>query len=188
MPPGGAVEEVSIEAILQPQQYLSRLVPFPAPDDVAKIVESLDARRRDNQRFSRRTAMRGERMRHPRRHHQQIPAPRDDDILPGQQVERTIQDVEQLGGMIVPVRHRAIGTAAERDPVAAQRPRGRTAIGGLGISILPPASVRAVTAHVAIIPLTPPLRRDICAVTAATRPPAGPAQALLTILQADISR
>jgi hypothetical protein len=46
---------------------------------------------------------------------------------------------------------------------------------GLGISILPPASVRAVTAHVATIPITPPLRRDICAVTAATyRPPAPP--------------
>jgi DNA-binding transcriptional LysR family regulator len=53
---------------------------------------------------------------------------------------------------------------------------------GLGISILPPASVRAVTAHVATIPITPPLRRDICAVTAATHPPTGPAQALLDLL------
>jgi DNA-binding transcriptional LysR family regulator len=53
---------------------------------------------------------------------------------------------------------------------------------GLGISILPPASVRAVTAQVATIPITPPIRRDICAVTAATHPPTGPAQALLDLL------
>jgi DNA-binding transcriptional LysR family regulator len=59
---------------------------------------------------------------------------------------------------------------------------------GLGISILPPASVRAVTAQVSTIPITPPLRRDICAVTAATHPPTGPAQALLDLLTADISR
>jgi len=58
---------------------------------------------------------------------------------------------------------------------------------GLGISVLPPASVRAVTAHVATIPITPPLRRDICAVTAATHPPTGSAQALLDLLAADIS-
>jgi DNA-binding transcriptional LysR family regulator len=58
---------------------------------------------------------------------------------------------------------------------------------GLGISILPPASIRAVTAHVATIPLTPPLRRDICAVTAAAHPPTGPAQALLDLLAADIN-
>jgi DNA-binding transcriptional LysR family regulator len=58
---------------------------------------------------------------------------------------------------------------------------------GLGISILPPMSVRAVTAHVATIPITPPLRRDICAVTAATHPPTGPAQALLDLLAADIN-
>jgi len=58
---------------------------------------------------------------------------------------------------------------------------------GLGISILPPASVRAVTAHVATIPITPPLRRDICAVTAATHTPTGLAQALLDLLAADIS-
>jgi len=47
--------------------------------------------------------------------------------------------------------------------------------------------VRAVAAQVATIPITPPLRRDICAVTAATHPPTGPAQALLGLLAADIS-
>jgi len=53
---------------------------------------------------------------------------------------------------------------------------------GLGISILPPASVRSVTAHVATILITPPLRRDICAVIAAAHLPTGPAQALLDLL------
>jgi DNA-binding transcriptional LysR family regulator len=46
---------------------------------------------------------------------------------------------------------------------------------GLGISVLPPMSVRSVTAQVSTIPITPPLRRDIGAVVAATRPPTGAA-------------
>ena len=58
---------------------------------------------------------------------------------------------------------------------------------GLGISILPPMSVRAVTAQVSTIRITPPLRRDICAVVAATRPPTGAAQALLDLLAADLN-
>ena len=58
---------------------------------------------------------------------------------------------------------------------------------GLGISVLPPMSVRSVTAQVSTIPITPPLRRDIGAVTAATRPPTGSAQALLDLLAADIN-
>jgi hypothetical protein len=48
-------------------------------------------------------------------------------------------------------------------------------------------SVRAVTAQVSTIRITPPLRRDICAVVAARRPPTGAAQALLDILAADVS-
>ena len=58
---------------------------------------------------------------------------------------------------------------------------------GLGISVLPPMSVRAVTAQVSTIRITPPLRRDICAVLAARRPPTGAAQALLDLLVADVS-
>jgi DNA-binding transcriptional LysR family regulator len=58
---------------------------------------------------------------------------------------------------------------------------------GLGISVLPPMSVRSVAAQVATVPITPPLRRDIGAVTAATRPPTGAAQALLDLLAADIN-
>ncbi len=58
---------------------------------------------------------------------------------------------------------------------------------GLGISVLPPMSLRAVTAQVSAIRIDPPLRRDICAVTAATRPPTGSAQALLDLLAADLS-
>ena len=58
---------------------------------------------------------------------------------------------------------------------------------GLGISVLPPMSVRSVAAQVFTIPITPPLRRDIGAVTAATRPPTGSAQALLDLLAADIN-
>jgi DNA-binding transcriptional LysR family regulator len=55
---------------------------------------------------------------------------------------------------------------------------------GLGIAVLPPMSVRAVTAQVCTVPITPPLRRDICAVIAAGRPPTGAAQALLGLLAA----
>ena len=58
---------------------------------------------------------------------------------------------------------------------------------GLGISVLPPNSVRSVTAQVSTIPITPPLRRDIGAVVAATHPPTGSAQALLELLVADIN-
>jgi hypothetical protein len=41
---------------------------------------------------------------------------------------------------------------------------------------------RAVTAQVSTVPITPPLCRDISAVTAAGRPPAAAAQALLDLL------
>jgi DNA-binding transcriptional LysR family regulator len=58
---------------------------------------------------------------------------------------------------------------------------------GLGISVLSPTSVRAVSTQVSTIRITPPLRRDICAVVAARRPPTGAAQALLDILAAGIS-
>ena len=55
---------------------------------------------------------------------------------------------------------------------------------GLGIAVLPPMAVHAAGEHVAAIRITPPIRRDICAVVAAGRPPAGPAQALLDLLPA----
>jgi DNA-binding transcriptional LysR family regulator len=58
---------------------------------------------------------------------------------------------------------------------------------GLGISILPPMSVRAVAAQVSTISITPPLRRDIGAVFASIHPPTGMAQALLDLLIADTS-
>ena len=38
---------------------------------------------------------------------------------------------------------------------------------GLGISVVPPMSLRAVVGHVSVIRIDPPLGRDICAVTAA---------------------
>lgn len=53
---------------------------------------------------------------------------------------------------------------------------------GLGISVLPPMSLRAVTAQVFALQITPPIRRDICAVVSAGRPPTGAAQALLDLL------
>jgi DNA-binding transcriptional LysR family regulator len=67
----------------------------------------------------------------------------------------------------------------------AQRTLAELVQHGLGISVLPPNSVRSVTAQVSTIPITPPLRRDIAAVTAATRPPEA-RKPLLDILQADI--
>ena len=53
----------------------------------------------------------------------------------------------------------------------------------LGVAVLPPMSLRAVTAHVASVAITPPIRRKICAVHAASHPPTGPAQALLDLLE-----
>ena len=53
---------------------------------------------------------------------------------------------------------------------------------GLGISVLPPMSLRAVTVQVSALQITPPIRRDICAVVSAGRPPTGAAQALLDLL------
>ena len=58
---------------------------------------------------------------------------------------------------------------------------------GLGISVLPPMSVRAVAVQVSTVRISPPLRRDICAVVAARRPPTGATQTLLDLLVADIS-
>ncbi len=55
---------------------------------------------------------------------------------------------------------------------------------GLGIAVLPPMAVHAAGEHLRGVPITPPLRRDICAVVAAGRPPTGPAQALLNLLPA----
>jgi DNA-binding transcriptional LysR family regulator len=58
---------------------------------------------------------------------------------------------------------------------------------GLGISVLPPGSVRAVTEGVAAVPITPALPRNICAVIPALRPPARAAQALLDLLASSSS-
>ena len=58
---------------------------------------------------------------------------------------------------------------------------------GLGVSILPPMSLRAVTPQVRAVPVTPPLRRDLCAVIAAGHSPTGAAQALLDLLATDIN-
>ncbi|HBW20025.1 MAG TPA: hypothetical protein DEH11_13970, partial [Actinobacteria bacterium] len=44
--------------------------------------------------------------------------------------------------------------------------------------------LRAITAQVSAVPIIPPLRRDLCAVVAAGRPPTGAAQALLDLLAA----
>jgi DNA-binding transcriptional LysR family regulator len=58
---------------------------------------------------------------------------------------------------------------------------------GLGISVLPPQSLRAVTADVSALQITPSLRRDICAVVAAGHSPTGPAQALLDLLAKEVT-
>jgi DNA-binding transcriptional LysR family regulator len=58
---------------------------------------------------------------------------------------------------------------------------------GLGVSILPPMSLRAVTPQVRAVQVTPPLRRELCAVIAAGHPPTGAAQALLDLLATDVN-
>ena len=72
---------------------------------------------------------RGERVRRAGRDDQQVAGARGDDVVADQQVERAVEDVEQLGGIVVAVRHRAIGAAAEGDAVAAQRACGGAAVG-----------------------------------------------------------
>jgi DNA-binding transcriptional LysR family regulator len=59
---------------------------------------------------------------------------------------------------------------------------------GLGISVLPPMSLRAVAPEVCAVPITPPIRRDICAVIPAGHPPTGAARALLGLLGTSIGR
>jgi DNA-binding transcriptional LysR family regulator len=53
---------------------------------------------------------------------------------------------------------------------------------GLGIAVLPPAALAPVAEHVRAVPITPPLRRDMCAVVGAGRLPTGAAQAVLDLL------
>jgi DNA-binding transcriptional LysR family regulator len=53
---------------------------------------------------------------------------------------------------------------------------------GAGIAVVPEMSVRAVRHDVTTVAITPPLRRTICAVTAATLPPTAATQALLDLL------
>jgi DNA-binding transcriptional LysR family regulator len=53
---------------------------------------------------------------------------------------------------------------------------------GLGVAIVPAASMRAVRADVATVAIVPPLRRDICAVVPAAVPITAAAQALLDLL------
>ena len=53
---------------------------------------------------------------------------------------------------------------------------------GAGLSLLPPMALRPVSGEVVGIPVTPAIRRDICAVVARGRSPVGAAQALLHLL------
>ena len=53
---------------------------------------------------------------------------------------------------------------------------------GAGLSLLPPMAIRPVADDVVGIPVTPTIRRDMCAVVARGRPPLGAAQALLDLL------
>jgi DNA-binding transcriptional LysR family regulator len=130
-PPGGAVEEVGVEAVLQAEQYLRRLAALPAPGDMAEVVEAFDA---------------------------QI----DVACAAAGLARRTVCEVQNMQYLTELVQH------------------------GAGISVLPPMSVRAITAHLTVIRITPPIRRDICAVVAARHAPTA-AQALLDILKADIN-
>ncbi len=59
---------------------------------------------------------------------------------------------------------------------------------GLGVSVLPPAAIRAVASAVAAVPITPPLRRDIYAVVGAGRPPTGATRALLGLVASGVGR
>ncbi len=59
---------------------------------------------------------------------------------------------------------------------------------GLGVSVLPPAAIRAVADDVVAVPITPALRRDIYAVVGAGRPPTGATQALLGLVESGTGR
>ena len=57
---------------------------------------------------------------------------------------------------------------------------------GAGLSLLPPMAIQPVRDDVIGIPITPALRRDMCAVTPLGRPPLGAARALLDLLTEQI--
>jgi hypothetical protein len=80
--PGEAVDKVGVEAVLQPKQHLSRLAALPATNDVAEVVEPLDARGSDDQRLGGRVVMRRERVRRAGRDDQQVAGARGDDVVP----------------------------------------------------------------------------------------------------------
>ena len=56
---------------------------------------------------------------------------------------------------------------------------------GVGLSLLPPMAIRAVSDEVVGIPVTPAIRRDLCAVVAKGRPVVGAAGALLDLLNSN---
>ena len=66
--------------------------------------------------------MRGERVRRAGRDDQQIAGASGDDVVVDQQVERSVENVEQLRGVVVPVRHGAVRVATERDAMALKAP------------------------------------------------------------------
>jgi DNA-binding transcriptional LysR family regulator len=170
---------VGVEAVLQAEQHLGRLAALSAPDDVAEVVESLNAGSGDDQRLG-------------------GAVPQGDPLASRASIElgdpalreRDFVDYRADSGL-----HAQIDVActaagfARRTVCEAQNMQYLTELvqHGLGISVLPPMSLRAVAAHVSTIRITPPIRRDICAVVAARYPPTGAAQALLDILTADLS-
>jgi hypothetical protein len=152
---------VRVKPVLQPEQHLSRLTPLPAPNDVAEVVESFDAGSGDDQRLGRRVVMRGELR-------GQLDIAFIDGPTDPAKLTRTEIGHDNLALAVPhddPTTKRASIDLA--DPALRDRDFAELVQHGLGISILPPASVRAVTP--------------------ATRPPTGPAQALLDLLLVDIS-
>ena len=58
--PCRAVDEVGIEAVLQPEQNVGRFDSFSAPDDMPEVLKSFDAGSGDDQGRGARIAVRGE--------------------------------------------------------------------------------------------------------------------------------
>jgi hypothetical protein len=52
-----------------------------------------------------------------------------DDVLPGQGLGGAVEHEEHLGGVVVPVRARAVGSIGEGDALGGQCPSGRAAVG-----------------------------------------------------------
>jgi DNA-binding transcriptional LysR family regulator len=95
---------MGVETVLQAQQDVPRLPGLAPPGHVPEVVEPLDAGGDDDQRLGSGVPVRAERVDPAGGHDEQVAWPGGDDVVAGQDVERAVEDEEQLGRLVVTIR------------------------------------------------------------------------------------